>query len=251
MSRAKAKRVRILGFGRHASDYRLGDAQIHDEVTVVQSTVHGQDLLFKLAAAGAHFAMNGLAALAAAAEMGADIALAAQSLGRWTPYKGRGAREIIRLDPVEDHQTLELIDESYNANPASMAAALNVLAAARVRHDVGRVAQGRRIAILGDMKELGAGSPALHAGLADLPSLEHVDEIHCVGPLMRDLYAALPETKRGHTTQTSEEMAAWLRTRLDAGDVVMVKGSLSMKLGIVVDAIRKLSHASRQSAHAP
>lgn len=248
---AKAKGIgaRILEFGRHGGDYVLKRAQIHDEVTVVQAAVHGHDLLFKLAAPGQHFAMNGLAALAAAEEMGADIALAVQSLGRWTPYKGRGAREVIRLDAVEDHQTLELIDESYNANPASMAAALDVLAAAQVHHDIGRVARGRRIAVLGDMKELGPTGPALHAELAEQPALERIDQIHCVGPMMRDLYTALPETKRGHRTDTAEEMAAWLRSHLDAGDVVMVKGSLSMRLGLVVDAIRKMSQAVRQSAH--
>ena len=246
-ARADALGCRRLGFGRKGRDFTLTDAQIRDDVTVVQADAEGHKLLFKICAPGEHFAMNGLAALAAAQEMGADPALAVQSLGRWTPYKGRGAREVIRLDPVEDHQTLELIDESYNANPASMTAALSVLAAARPRHDIGRVSRGRRIAVLGDMMELGPTAGALHAAIATLPALDGIDLVHCVGPLMQKLYAALPEAKRGHSTKTSQEMAAWLRGRLDAGDVVMVKGSLSMKLGLVVDAIRKMGHAGAQS----
>jgi UDP-N-acetylmuramoyl-tripeptide--D-alanyl-D-alanine ligase len=246
--KAKAIGCRRIGFGLTAHDFRLDKAEIMDDVTVTQAFVRGRKLLFKVSAPGQHFAMNGLAALAAAEEVGADLALAAQSLGRWTPYKGRGAREVIRLDAVDERQTLELIDESYNANPASMAAALEVLAAARPRHDIGRVSQGRRIAILGDMMELGPEAPALHAGLARLPAMEQVDQVHCVGPMMQHLYAVLPEAKRAQITQTSEDMAAWIRGRLDAGDVVMVKGSLSMKLGLVVDAIRKMGDSGRQSA---
>ncbi len=246
VSKAKGVGRDYLSFGRQSSDYTLKTVQIEDTVTVVQAEMQDAPLLFKIAAPGRHFAMNGLGALASAAALGADLALAAQSLGRWSPFKGRGARDVIRLDPIDERLTLEVIDESYNANPTSMEAALDVLAAARVTHDIGRVSKGRRIAIVGDMKELGPTGPDLHAALADLPSIAEIDRIHCIGPLMWHLFEALPEAKRGLWCETSAELAGALRGRLDSGDVVMVKGSLSMNLAAVVDAIRKMGHAALQ-----
>ena len=235
-------KVRSIGFGEHGFDFKAETVTLHDQVTVVEATANETPLLFKVGAPGRHFAMNGLGALAALEALGADLAIAAQSLSHWTPYKGRGAREVIVLDPIDTDMTLELIDDSYNANPTSMAAALEVLAAARVHNDLGRVARGRRIAVLGDMKELGPGEGALHADLALLPALEKLAVVHCVGPLMRKLHLALPQKLRGLWFETSSEMAEALRARLDAGDVVLVKGSLSMKLAQVVDAIRKMGH---------
>ena len=137
---------------------------------------------------------------------------------------------------------MSLIDDSYNANPTSVAAALEVLAGATTNDGVGRVGKGRRIAFLGDMKELGDDAVALHAGLAHLEAAQKLDVIHCVGPLMRALYDLLPEQQRGDWFETSAEMCEGLRHKIDAGDVVLAKGSLSMKLGLVVDAIRKMGH---------
>ena len=175
--------------------------------------------------------------------LGADLALSVGSLGRWAPYKGRGQRERIYLDTVDTRLALDLIDDSYNANPTSMGAALEVLSAARVTDDLGRVSKGRRIAYLGDMKELGPQERDLHAGLADLEAMHGLDVVHCIGPLMHSLYRALPETKRGEWFETSAEAAARTKSHLDSGDVVLAKGSLSMKLALVVDAIRKMGHA--------
>ncbi|MEW9919058.1 UDP-N-acetylmuramoyl-tripeptide--D-alanyl-D-alanine ligase [Marimonas sp. MJW-29] len=229
-------------FGITADDFTLREVSVQDDTTVVQAEALGMPLLFKIASPGRHFAMNGLGALAVVEALGADLALAAQSLGRWRPYKGRGQRERITLDPVETHLTLDLIDDSYNANPTSMAAALEVLAAASVTHDIGRVSKGRRIAFVGDMKELGVEAKRLHEELSDLKAMDAIDQVHCIGPLMRSLYEALPEHRRGTWTATSEEMLESLRQKIDSGDVVLVKGSLSMKLGLIVDAIRKMSH---------
>ena len=110
-------------------------------------------------------------------------------------------------------------------------------------YDVGRIGKGRRIAYLGDMKELGQTEAALHADLAQHPAMARVDRVHCVGPLMRQLWEALPADKQGRWTETSAKMAEGLRSDLDAGDVVLVKGSLSMALARVVDAIRKMGQA--------
>ncbi|MGJ8617176.1 MAG: UDP-N-acetylmuramoyl-tripeptide--D-alanyl-D-alanine ligase [Sulfitobacter sp.] len=242
MAKAVDCKLRQIEFGVHGYQYKLLDVQVQADTTIVQADADGTPLLFKIATPGRHFAMNGLGALAVAQAMGADLALATQSLGRWSPFKGRGVREVIVLDPVETHLTLHLIDDSYNANPTSMAAALEVLAASEVTHDTGRVSKGRRIAFLGDMKELGPDAIALHAGLAHLDATKTLDVVHCVGPLMKSLHAILPEHQRGDWFATAEEMLIGLRGRLDSGDVVLAKGSLSMKLGLVVDAIRKMGH---------
>jgi UDP-N-acetylmuramoyl-tripeptide--D-alanyl-D-alanine ligase len=239
---------RDVGFGEHGFDYVLKDVQIVGDTTIVQATANEQPLLFKIATAGRHFAMNGLGALAACEALGADLALAAGSLGRWSPFEGRGAREVIVLDPVETHLALELIDDSYNANPTSMAASLEVLAAAAVTNNTGRVAKGRRIAYLGDMKELGPKAEALHVEMAIHNAAAELDTIHCIGPLMKAMYDALPDAQKGRWTETSAEMVQGIRRDLDAGDVVLAKGSLSMKLGLVVDAIRKMGHSTNPTA---
>ncbi|WP_223422908.1 UDP-N-acetylmuramoyl-tripeptide--D-alanyl-D-alanine ligase [Tateyamaria pelophila] len=233
---------RDIGFGAHGYDFVLKSVDLRRDTTVVQAEAHDAPLLFKIGAVGRHFAMNGLGALAAAEALGADLALAAQSLGRWSPYKGRGAREVIYLDPIETHMTLELIDDSYNANPTSMEAAMDVLAAAEVTNDIGRVSKGRRIAFVGDMKELGDQGADMHADLAKLAAMQAIDKVHCIGPLMQHLHAALPAEQQGLWTPTATEMARDIRRSLDSGDVVLVKGSLSMNLALVVDAIRKMGH---------
>ncbi|MBW4707826.1 UDP-N-acetylmuramoyl-tripeptide--D-alanyl-D-alanine ligase [Roseobacter sp. YSTF-M11] len=243
MAKALDCKLRDISFGAEGYDFKLIRADLRDETTVVQARMGDAPLLFKIASPGRHFAMNALGALAVVAALGGDIALAVGSLGRWKPYKGRGQRERIYLDAVDTRLSLDLIDDSYNANPTSMAAALEVLAAAPVTNDTGRVSKGRRIAYLGDMKELGPDEVALHAGLAHLPATQSLDVIHCIGPLMRALHDLLPDAQRGGWYETSDAVLPRLKRHLDSGDVVLAKGSLSMKLGLIVDAIRKMGHA--------
>lgn len=240
VAKAQDLKIRDIGFGEHGFDYVLKDVQVNGDVSVVQAVANEQPLLFRLASPGRHFAMNGLGALACCEALGADLGLAAISLGRWSPYRGRGAREVIRLDPVEPDQSLDLIDDSYNANPVSMAASLAVLAGVEA-------GKGRRIAFLGDMKELGPDEARLHADLAGLEPMGSIDQVHCIGPLMRSLYQALPEHRRGDRYETSAEMLRGMGARLRSGDVVLVKGSLSMKMALIVDAIRKMGHVPPQS----
>jgi UDP-N-acetylmuramoyl-tripeptide--D-alanyl-D-alanine ligase len=244
----RAGAARVVTFGEAPRNHhRLLRATVRDTTTVAEARAWRAPLLYKIAAPGRHFALNGLAVLAAARALGLDRALAVGDLGRWSPVAGRGAREAIRLDPVERDVVIELIDEAYNANPASMGAALEVLAGAAVRDGVGRKAAGRRIAYIGDMKELGPEAAALHAALADHPAMGRIDMVHTVGDLAGHLHAALPPGRRGRHTGTAAKMAAGVRRDLDAGDVVMVKGSLSTGLGAVVDAVRKLGHAAPRS----
>ncbi|MEM6890541.1 MAG: UDP-N-acetylmuramoyl-tripeptide--D-alanyl-D-alanine ligase [Pseudomonadota bacterium] len=243
IAKARERQLQEITFGKSGNDFKLLKADLQDDTTVVQAIMSETPLLFKLASPGRHFASNALGALAVMAALRTDMAIAVGSIGRWQPYKGRGQRERIYLDPVDRHLTLDLLDDSYNANPTSMAAALEVLASAVVTHDIGRVSKGRRIAYLGDMKELGDEAESLHRDLARLEAIGDVHTIHCVGPLMRHLHNALPETRRGEWFETSAEAVTRLPRHLDSGDVVLAKGSLSMKLGAIVDAIRKMGHA--------
>ncbi|MGI3209709.1 UDP-N-acetylmuramoyl-tripeptide--D-alanyl-D-alanine ligase [Roseovarius tibetensis] len=237
---ARAVGAHVVGFGVEADDCCLKSVRLVDDRTIAEAEIGGERILFRIQSPGRHFAMNGLAVLAATRALDLDMALAVMALGQWTPYAGRGARQVIRLDRADDAHSVLLYDDSYNANPASVGAALEVLAAARVTHDIGRVARGRRIAYLGDMKELGPDGPEMHRALADHPAMEGIDLIHTVGPLMQGLAQALPAPKRGRHCDTAQEMAARVRHELDAGDVVLVKGSLSTGLSAVVQAIRKL-----------
>ena len=246
IDKAREEGVKIIGFGETAGTARLEQVTLTGNTTVAKARIGEQALLFKVNSAGSHFAMNGLGALAAVQALGADLAVAAADLAEWYPVTGRGARETIRLDPVEIELTLELIDDAYNANPTSLGSALDVLAAAEVHHGVGRVGRGRRIAVVGDMKELGPTEATLHSDLAQHRAIAQIDVLHCVGPLMRHLYEALPAEKRGEWTEGSSEMAEKIRHFVDAGDVLLAKGSLSMGLAEVVDAIRKLGHAASQ-----
>lgn len=230
----------ITTFGTDdGADYRLVQVQIGEAATIVRATRNGVPFLYKVLSPGRHFAANGLAALAAADALGLDPVTAVNDLGRWAPPPGRGTRERILLDLV-DETAFDLIDDAFNANPASMAAALDVLIAARPQDGVGRVGKGRRIAILGDMLELGATEIALHQAIARHPGLGAVSTIHCVGPRMKALWQILPKAQRGEWFETAPKLADHVRTLIDAGDILLVKGSKGIKTSLVVDACRKL-----------
>jgi UDP-N-acetylmuramoyl-tripeptide--D-alanyl-D-alanine ligase len=241
---ALAKQASIVTFGAHPdAQYQLTEAVFHKGVTSVRAMFNGQRQLFKIAAPGRHLAVNGLAVLAVVEALDADLAMATLDLGQWHPPAGRGQRHWIRLDPVEDSQCLELIDDAYNANPASMAAAFDVLASSQPVDGLGRHKRGRRIAFLSDMLELGPNAAEKHADLAQLAGVKSADVIHLAGPMMQHLHKALPMEKRGEWHPTAEDLAKRAHRLLDAGDVVMVKGSKGSRAALVVDAIRKLGQA--------
>ncbi|MFK7763769.1 MAG: UDP-N-acetylmuramoyl-tripeptide--D-alanyl-D-alanine ligase [Roseobacter sp.] len=243
MAKALDCKLRDISFGEQGHDFKIYKIDIQDEVTVVQAEMGETPILYKVASPGRHFAVNALGAIAVMTALRTDVALALSALGRWTPYKGRGQRERIFLDPVDRRLSIDLIDDSYNANPTSMAAALEVLSALKVTNEIGRVSKGRRIAYLGDMKELGRDEEKLHVALTQLPCLKEIDVIHCIGPLMQSLHKALPSAQMGEWFVDADAAAARIKTHIDSGDVVLAKGSLSMKLARVVDAIRKMGHA--------
>ena len=233
----------VLSFGTSDCDLVLEQAAVCELATVVRARIANQPITFKIGAPGAHLALNAVAALGAVLAVGGDLARAGLAMAEWAPPEGRGQRWWIELGPAGIDGEITLIDESYNANPASMRAALAVLAASPVTDDIGRVARGRRIAFLGDMLELGPTENELHTGLAGLAELEGVDLVHLAGPLMRGLHDALPAGKRGEWFLDSDELAQRARRMVDAGDVCMVKGSLGMAMRRVIDSIKALGSA--------
>lgn len=222
--RAGAAGMRVLGFGADiAAEARLLSYAGGPEEGRAEISFAGQRHVLRLAAPGRHLAMNATAALAIAASLGADPAAFLAALDGFRPGAGRGGR--ITLD-LPDGPAL-LIDDSYNGQPPAMRAGLGVLAAQRGT---------RRIAVLGDMRELGSYGPALHAGL--LPDvLASADLVFCCGPLMRALYDALPEERRGAHRESSEELAPLVREAVRPGDVILVKGSLGSRMAVVVRAL--------------
>ncbi|MFO6462765.1 UDP-N-acetylmuramoyl-tripeptide--D-alanyl-D-alanine ligase [Jannaschia sp. KMU-145] len=229
-------RAGTVSFGwAGAADWRLIDANPGPDGTACRAMTPLGEVLFRVGAPGAHFALNALAVLAAIHEAGGDVALAALSLADWTPPAGRGQRHALVLHP--DEPQVDLIDDAYNANPASVGAALDLLAATPVPP------RARRIAILGDMKELGPTGPDRHAALADHDGLAALDRIHTVGPLMRHLHDALPGDARGRHVDTSDALLRDLRDMVRPGDAVLVKGSLSMKMAKLVAGLRALGEA--------
>lgn len=232
---------KVVSFGAQpGSDWQLQEANAYSDCTVCLVQPPTSDgIHFKLAAPGLHFAMNAVAALAAVDAAGADVGRAVVALGDWHPPQGRGQRHFVSLDLVEPSVGIDLFDDAYNANPASVGAALDVLSLATPPSKA-----GRRIAVLGDMRELGRTERALHAALARHPAMAQIDQVHCVGPLMEALHAALPEGKAGLLAHSSAELAAHPAKLVQAGDAVLVKGSLSMKMALIVDAIRDMGHST-------
>ncbi len=244
-----ANRQTVQWFGHGADfDWRIKDVRVVSDATIIR--LHGltEDYLMRLSVPGRHFAMNAVGVLAAVQALGGDPATAARDIVEWRPPSGRGQREVITLDDAFEEGRLDLIDDAFNANPTSMAAALEVLAATKPIDGIGRIRKGRRIAILGDMLELGPTELADHRDLNINDHMQAIDIVHCAGPLMRHLWEALPEERRGLHCETAEDLAAKAGRIVDAGDVVLVKGSKGSKVSLVVDAIRKLGH---RSAHTP
>ncbi len=218
---------RIVSFGEHReADVRAERIVMRPDLSIVDVRAMGQAVTYQLGTPGRHTALNSLAVIAAVQALGADLALAALSLAQLRPPVGRGARTMLRIG---DGEAL-LVDESYNANPASIRAALSTLAGAETA--------GRRIAILGDMMELGADAPALHRELAGAVEEHGIDLVLTAGPLMQELFEALPASRRAAARPTSAELVDPVLDLVRPGDAVMVKGSNSTRMGRIVEALK-------------
>ena len=219
---------RIVGFGRgEAAEARLVSCSLQDSGSDVAALIHGHRIEYRLGAAGEHWALNSVAALAVVEALGADVVKAAATLAGVKASPGRGARRTLKFGAG----TIELLDESYNANPVSVRAMLAVLS--RTKPQAG----GRRVLALGDMRELGEGADAYHTGLADAVAASGAARVFLCGPHMEALWQRLPPSQRGAHRPDSAALAGDVAGALEAGDVVAVKGSRGSKMKIVGDAI--------------
>lgn len=229
--------ARIAGFspkGDTAMAAYVSLAKLHDRCSCVTASVSGHEVTYKIGAAGAHLVANSLAVLLAAEAAGADFALAALSLADNEGLSGRGQRFQLGTEEAP----IALIDESYNANPTSMAAALTTLGL------VPRLGRGRRIAILGDMAELGDDAAQLHVGLAEHIEAADIDLVVTCGALMRHLHNHLPPGRMGPHVDTPDQAVEILQRDMRANDVLMVKGSNASGMSEVVTALRAASQTN-------
>lgn len=192
---------------------------------IVEADLFGRLLRYRLGAPGRHFALDSLAVLAIVHVLGQDVAQAAEALEGFAPPKGRGRRARLAIGAGG----FTLIDESYNANPTSMRAALALLGAER--------GAARRVAVLGDMLELGASAGELHAELAADLEAAGVDLLFTAGPLMARLHYAAPESMRGAHRNDARELEEAVIEAIAPGDVVMVKGSNGSRMTRIVEAL--------------
>lgn len=227
---------RVVTFGEHEeADVRAEQIVLKPELSVVEAQVFGAPVVYRVGAPGRHLALNSLGVLAAVQALGGDLALAALALGNLAPHEGRGARVRLRAPAGEfggREEEFLLIDESYNANPSSVKAALDTLGQA----DVGL--RGRRIAVLADMLELGTDSDALHAALNGAIVDNDIDLVFAAGSGMHHLWRALAQETRGAYARTPEEIEDAVLRAVRAGDVVMVKGSNGTKVSRIVAALK-------------
>jgi UDP-N-acetylmuramoyl-tripeptide--D-alanyl-D-alanine ligase len=234
---AKAHGATVLSFGAgEGCDARLVSFEATASGALVDAVLHGQALRFPIAQTGAHWGLNSLATILAVEALGAPVTVALEALADFAPLAGRGQEHVLSLGDGD----FTLIDESYNANPVSMRAALTTLGA--------RKTMGRKIAVLSDMLEMGAESPAVHAGLAEPIASAGVALVFLAGPAMRALWDVLPEARRGAWRETAEALASEVSAVVRPGDVVMAKGSKGSKASVVVQT---LLDGPRRDAVAP
>ena len=239
--RARAGGVsRIIGFGSDdRAEARPIDCALNATGSRVTARILGRRVDYSVSLPGAHWVINSLAVLATVAAVEADVSAAAEQLGRLTPLKGRGERHHIEFPGG----TFLLIDDSYNANPTSMRAAFEVLGRAPIGP------RGRRIAVLGDMLELGRQSTNLHAGLSGALREAGIDLVFSCGPDMAALDAALPPTMQGAHVADSQSLTPKVIAGLTDGDAVLVKGSLGSRMGLVVEALKGLARPLARAAN--
>ncbi len=216
--------ARVIGFGAAPeAAARLCEVRQDEAGSDIVMTLDGTRIAYRIGAPGRHWVGNSLGVIACAAALGADPLRAARALADFRAPKGRGERHALR----RAGGTVTLIDESYNANPASMRAALALLAGA----------PGRKLAALGDMLELGEQAAALHAALAEPVAAAGADRVFTVGSAMRHLHEALPAARRGAHADSARELLPLLEAELKPGDTLLIKGSLGIGMGRLVSAL--------------
>jgi len=238
ISHARAKNVaRITTFGASpGADFRLINYRALQDGAEITASIQGKEIIFRVGTSGRHLAMNSLAVLGAAHYFGLDIEKASKSLEAFQALLGRGKKEKVILS---SGGVLELIDESYNASPASMRAALHAFTEGKIK--------GRRIAILGDMRELGAQADKLHADLIDCILDDSIQIVYLCGPHMAALWKKIPASKQGAYALTSTDLIEKVTADLTEGDRVLVKGSLGTRMAPIVESI--LAMGNKRGTH--
>lgn len=240
--RERAGTREVVSFGvAPAATARLVEIELDANSSTSRVDIAGREMRLRLNAPGRHMAMNAVAALAAVAALGLDPVAAAQALEGFAPLPGRGAHRRLMLPKRSPDRAIAdgfalLLDESYNANGASMRAALEVL---RLQPAI------RRIAILGDMLELGAVGPAEHAALAG-DVARSADLVFTCGPQMRHLFDAIPAPIRGHHAVDAAALAPIVVAQIRAGDAILVKGSLGSRMKTIVAAFDALARSGEE-----
>jgi UDP-N-acetylmuramoyl-tripeptide--D-alanyl-D-alanine ligase len=218
----------IHSFGQHAkAEYRLAEFNGSDQSSTLWITIDGETKEVAIGAPGRHIAENALAALGVVEIVGADMQLAIAALATLQPEKGRGRRHRLAID----RGTFTVVDESYNANPSSMRAAIAVLASAVP------TGSGRRIAVLGDMLEMGDYSQRVHSDLAGPLLAAGIEHVWLAGPEMVALKESLPDSVRVEHREKTEDLVEYVLNSVGAGDVLMVKSSLGIGFGKIVAAL--------------
>ena len=219
----------FISFGGIDGNLRAKKMQNLNGRIKVQCQFNDRDLEFIVGSSGFHFAENSLGVLLCVDCLGADIEKASKDLAKWEPSSGRGSFEKILLHSGN----IFLIDDAFNANPSSMKSALQLLTQRTLNCS-------RRVALLGDMLELGENEVMLHEEIISWPELADVDIIHTLGPLMYHLHKKLPSNKKGCHYESKNELISDLENILQEGDKVLVKSSKSVGLSSIVDAIRAM-----------
>ncbi|ESX67715.1 MULTISPECIES: UDP-N-acetylmuramoylalanyl-D-glutamyl-2,6-diaminopimelate--D-alanyl-D-alanine ligase [unclassified Mesorhizobium] len=218
----------VYGFGENArATFKLIKCELNADHSVIAAKIGGHEIVARIGAPGRHMVQNVLAVLGAAHLVGADVTRVAQALADLSPERGRGKRYVLR----HPKGPITLIDESYNANPASMTAAMALLNTTPVS------GEGRRIAVLGDMLELGSHSAKLHAALADLIVGTDTRTVFLGGPEMRALADVLPGEIKTEYRAGAEDLKPVLLSELKPGDVVMIKSSKGIGFSKLVEAL--------------
>ena len=226
---ASEKGLTIYAFGKaQRADFKLISFEGMGEKSQVVIEIQGKQLAYVLPMPGLHWALNSLAVLGSIFLAGADVEKAARSLATLTPPSGRG--QWYKGD-------FTVIDESYNANPTSMQAAIKVL---------GNSGPGRKIAVIGDMRELGSLSQRRHEELLECLLESKIDLVFCCGPYMAHLFAQLPETLKGGYAVTSLELLPLVLEEVKTGDTLSVKASLGTRVKPIVEALLLLQENNKQ-----
>jgi len=225
--KSKSDTTNIVTFGEHEdSDIRMISFEQFDGYSEVVTKVIDENIRYRVGLSSRFWALNTLAILGAVRLIGANVREAAPMMALLQPSMRRGER--FRVELLNQTGVIEIIDDTFNANPSSMRSAIEHL------NTIKTPKQGRKLLVLGDMEELGEGSETFHKDLLEPISKSDVDLVCTVGEKMKSLYRVLPERLAGLQTDTSLEMAQELQRIAKSGDVWLVKGSNKTAMNLIV-----------------